>query len=110
MKNKYGAEKYVVQENGNYGFDEVDLPFYGDVSLANMTQFKIGVFKCDNGRLFVGIEGHGSYTFDAFSCPSYVAEKLNLKYESDAKSVTDFIQGQFDFHNQHQNNIQTEYL
>lgn len=111
MINRYGSQCYVKQENGKMGFDKVDLPFYGEVSLANATMFKIGVFEIPgNDRLFVGIEGFGSYTFSEDSHPGYVQEKLGLRAMTDACSVADFIEGQFGRSSQYQENINTDYL
>ena len=110
MKNVYGAEQYTKQDNGKLGFDKVELPFYGNVSLANMTQFKIGAFVASNNRLAIGIEGFGFYTFNSNSHPHYVKEKLGLNFLSDARSVADFIEGQFGVHNQYQDNINEHYL
>ena len=45
MKNEWGSECYTKQENGKYGFDKVELPFYGEVSLANGTMFRVGMFR-----------------------------------------------------------------
>lgn len=108
-KNDYGAQKYTVQENGKLGFDKVDLPFFGDVSLANMTQFKIFLYG-HHGRLMVGIEGRGFYGFSNSVHPEYVKEKFSLEFISDARSVADFINGQFGVHNQFQENIDEKYL
>ena len=60
MKDEYGTEVRNPQTNR---FDKVTLPFYGDVTLGNMTMFRVSAFNTPNGRLSVGIEGHGSYTF-----------------------------------------------
>ena len=112
MKNEYGAECYT-QRGDVMGFDAVDLPFYGEVSLATATQFTIGMFFIEHGvsagRIFVGIEGHGAYTFSARTHANYVAEKLRLG-ETDAKSVADFITGQFGVHKQFQDNIMERFL
>jgi len=101
MINKYGSQCYTKQSNGKLGFDKVELPFYGEVSLANGTMFKVGMFKAltTRGRLFVGVENMGSYTFEGFTHPSYVAEKLRLS-GSDVNAMADFINGQFGEHHQ----------
>lgn len=116
MKNEYGAECYAPQiVNGKQvmGFDEVELPFYGHVSLANGTMFGVGMFMISygpqSGRLFVGIEYKGAYTFSANSDPSYVGEKLGLSIP-DAEAMADFICGQFDKHLQYQENLNEDYL
>lgn len=75
-------------------FPVLDLPFYGDVSLGNSTQYKFGMFKCNDGRLFLGIENKGSYTFGGWCHYSYAQDKLNLRFLSDAKAVADFINSQ----------------
>ena len=79
--------------NGKYQYPKLAMPFYGDVSLGNMTQFKVFVMMVDE-RLALGVEGKGFYTFYGFTHPSYVYEKLNV-YVSDAKSIADFINAQF---------------
>ena len=72
-------------------FNIVSTPFYGDVSLGNFTQYKVGIFRCANRRLFVGVEGNGAYTFEGWCHYGYVAEKLGLKFEGDARNMADFI-------------------
>mgnify|MGYP007064306531 CR=1 FL=1 len=113
MKNEYGAQCYAPQDNNKLGFDELELPFYGRVSLANGTEFTVGVFCIRQGkqvgRIFVGVEGKGAYTFSANSLPSYVAEKLGLG-ETDSRSMADFISGQYGIHNQYQTCIDEEYI
>jgi hypothetical protein len=64
-----------------------------DVALGNMTQFTFGLIRTEHG-IFVAIEGKGSYQFSTFVHYGYVMEKLNLKYESDAQAVADFINDQ----------------
>lgn len=80
-----------IRPNSQGQFPQVNTPFYGDVSLGNSTQYKIGIFRCVNGRLFVGVEGRGCYTFGNWCHYSYAAEKLNLKFEGDARNIADFI-------------------
>lgn len=72
-------------------FPKLLLPFYGDVSLGNGTQYKIGMFICPNGRLFVGVENKGAYTFGSWCHHSYAKEKLNLRFEGDARNIADLI-------------------
>lgn len=109
MKNEFGNECYTLQKNGKMGFDKVELPFYGDVSLGNGTRFTVGLFKTRSKELFIGIEHMGAYTFNELMLPSYVAQKLRLSmYE--AKSITDFIDGQFGNYNQHQDYINDRYI
>ncbi len=75
-------------------FPKLDLPFYGDVSLGNSTQYKVGMFKTVSGRLFVGVEGKPCYTFGNWCHYSYAAEKLGLRFEGDARNIADFINSQ----------------
>ena len=72
-------------------FPKLTLPFYGDISLGNSTQYKFGMFICPNGRLFVGIEGRGAYTFSGWCHCSYTQEKLGLRFRGDASAVADLI-------------------
>jgi len=69
-------------------------PFYGELPLGNGTLFTVGAFELGfDGRLFVGIEGHGAYTFNGFVSWNYAAEKLGL-LEGDARNVADWINAQ----------------
>lgn len=72
--------------------------FYGEVSLGNMTQYKIFAYYVTPSRLFVGIEGRGCYRFDGFVHMSYAMEKLNLLY-GDAANVSDWINYQLQIDN-----------
>lgn len=76
-------------------FPKIDItrPFYGPVALGNMTQYTIGLFK-NKEYLVVAIEGKGCYPFAHHAHWGYVADKLNLKYEADARNVADFINSQ----------------
>lgn len=112
MKNEYGAECYT-KINDKYFFDKVAQPFYGKVSLANGTQFNVACFEvldgAQDGRLFVGIEGHGCYTFGHFTHFSYAMEKLNLR-ESDARAMSDFINSQVENFEHQQGEVDERYL
>lgn len=67
-------------------------PYYGDLSLGNGTQYKVGIFMY-KGRLFVGVERKGAYTFGGWCHWTYAQEKLNLMV-ADAKNFADFINTQ----------------
>lgn len=71
-------------------FPKVLLPFYGNVSLGNMTMYKVYLSRLPDGFTFVGIERKGCYPFKGYVHASYAAEKLNL-YDSDAKNFADFL-------------------
>ena len=70
-----------------------DFPIYKDLSLGNMTQYKVGAFYVSVSRLFVGIENRGAYTFEAEVHWQYAMEKLRL-LEPDARNVADWINAQ----------------
>lgn len=80
-----------IRPNTEGRFPKLILPFYGDVSLGNSTMYKMGMFTCPNGRLFLGIENKGAYTFGGWCHYSYAQEKLGLRFSGDAKSVADLI-------------------
>jgi hypothetical protein len=71
-----------------------DYPIYREISLGNMTQYKVGAFFTQIGRLFIGIENKGAYTFEGWTHFTYVQEKLNVKSESDARNIADWINAQ----------------
>jgi len=75
-------------------FPKLSLPFYGDVSLGNYTQYKVALMQTPNNRLFVGIECRGSYTFQNWCHWEYAGEKLGLESNSDAANIADFINSQ----------------
>lgn len=110
MINEYGAQCYT-KKNGKWVFEPVELPFYGDVSLANGTQFRVGVFAVPRSasRIFVGVEGRGAYTFGSFVHPSYVSEKFNLP-DSDANAMANFINAQLGFFEKQFGEIQERFL
>ncbi len=85
----------VIRPDRNGVFPRLDLPFYGPIALGNGTKFHFGILRCgDVGRrLFVGIEGHGAYTFGSFVHSGYAEEKLGL-LPDDAGNVADLINGQ----------------
>jgi hypothetical protein len=101
---KYGEHRPYnddERKNKKYRFDKVELPFYGDVSLGNGTQYKISMFRIPpglphSGRLQVSIENKGAYTFNSFVHFTYAMEKLGLKCPSDARAVADFINAQLE--------------
>lgn len=72
--------------------------FYGEVSLGNMTQYKIFAYFVTPRRLLIGIEGRGCYTFEGFVHMSYAMEKLNL-LPGDAANISDWINAQLEIEN-----------
>jgi hypothetical protein len=72
----------------------VALPFYGDVALGNGTMWKIGAFMTATGRLFVGVERHGSYTFQHWVHIAYASEKLEIGFIGDAGCMADWVNDQ----------------
>lgn len=97
MRDKYGSACYKEQ-NGKYFFEPEELPFFGKVSLANMTMFDVYcAYKKKenmlNDGIFVGIGGIGFFWFNSFVHFIYAKEKLNLG-ESDARAMADFINAQ----------------
>jgi hypothetical protein len=87
-----------IRPNKQGGFPDISmkegLPFYGDISLGNWTQYKVAMFETDSDGLFVGIEGRGCYTFAHQVHWQYVSEKLKIG-EADARNVADLINDQF---------------
>lgn len=74
-----------------------NFPFRGDVALGNMTQYVVSAFMLDDGRLCVGVEGHGVYTFRSFVHWTYAAEKLNIQNQADASNLSDWINAQLGY-------------
>jgi hypothetical protein len=69
---------------------------YFRVALGDGTAFNIGmvwVYDGEDRRLFVGVEGHGAYTFSKGVHYSYLMEKLKL-FEWDAMNLADFLNRQ----------------
>lgn len=94
MTDEYGSQrpcKDSERKTLGYRFSAVAFPFYGDVSLGNMTMYKMYLAFVPNGRFLVGIENKGLYTFEHWCHWTYAQEKLNLTFESDARAVADFI-------------------
>ena len=69
---------------------EIDLPYYGQVSLGNATQFRMMLNRLTDGKIHISIEGRGAYAFDAWVHVSYAMEKLGL-FEADAANVADLL-------------------
>ena len=88
------ATERPTRMKGRGRWREVSKPFYGDVALGNGTQYKIGCWITERNELFVGVEGKGCYTFPRWTHPSYVKEKLGLRFDGDAKNFADFINHQ----------------
>jgi len=97
MKDEYGSQRaYKDSERKEKRWDKVDLPFYGDVSLGNGSQYRISIFNIpDKTGIVFGIENKGCYTFSRYVHWTYAHEKLNL-HKEDAKNIADFINAQLD--------------
>lgn len=65
-----------------------------NIALGNMTQYPIAVMRTEGGRLFIGVEGKGCYSFATPVDPGYVEEKLNVRL-GDAENVADFVNCQW---------------
>ncbi len=79
-----------IDEESEPGAVEEHLPFHGRISLGNMTEYTVGMFRPKPTVLFVGIEYRGAYTFENWAHWNYVREKLNLQ-EADARNMADLI-------------------
>jgi hypothetical protein len=104
MTDSYGqVTPYLKGEDIVWDKEDLTHPFYGKVSLANYTAFTIGMMRLQQGKqagkLFIGIELKGSYTFGGWAHWEYIAEKLMLG-EADARNMADFINTQNDVINQ----------
>ena len=71
------------------------------LNLGNATEFKIITFLIQDA-LFLGIERIGCFLFNKENekFPLYVAEKLNLDPNSDARNMADWLNIQFGFKTQ----------
>ena len=71
------------------------------LNLGNSTQYKIVTFMIQDA-LFLGVERIGCFLFNKENekFPSYVAEKLNLDPNSDARNIADWLNIQFGFKTQ----------
>ena len=71
------------------------------LNLGNCTQYKIVTFIIQDA-LFLGIERIGCFLFNKENekFPSYVAEKLNLDPNSDARNMADWLNIQLGFKTQ----------
>ena len=71
--------------------------WHGEVNLGNGTAFTIFMAwtdrDVDDRVLFVGVEGHGAYSFSHFVHWTYAAEKLGL-LQGDAANIADLINHQ----------------
>jgi len=68
--------------------------FIGSVALGNATQYQVFMIKDEMDRLYVAVMGRGAYEFSGHAHPSYVQQKLGLKFEGDASNLADFINTQ----------------
>lgn len=98
---------FSLRPGVNKRWEVIILPFYGQIDLGNFTQFTIGMFSTLEGRIFIGVEGHGAYTFAHFVHWSYAVEKLKL-LESDARNLSDFINAQLYCNEKEQGYYQTD--
>lgn len=81
--------------------DILNTPSVYWLNLGNGTQFKIVTFIIQDA-LFLGVERIGCFLFSKENekFPLYVAEKLNLDSNSDARNMTDWMNTQFGFKTQ----------
>lgn len=61
-----------------------------NIALGNMTQYPIAVMRTEMGRLFIGVEGKGCYSFATPVDPSYVEGKLRI-LPGDSENIADLI-------------------